>query len=73
MNDAVQINVPYDVPHRPTVLRARGVCQWYDSNAIFSGSATIDEAGDPVITYPGLCPPPPVGSCRTLPGDRVDS
>lgn len=33
--------------------------QWYDSNAIFSGSATFDEAGDPIITYPGLCPPPP--------------
>lgn len=32
---------------------------WYDSNAIFSGSATFDDAGDPVITYPGLCPPPP--------------
>ena len=29
--------------------------QWYDGNAIFTGSATLDESGNPVITYPGMC------------------
>ena len=29
--------------------------QWYDGGAIFTGSATLDEHDNPVITYPGMC------------------
>jgi hypothetical protein len=37
--------------------------QWYDGHAIFTGSATLDEHDNPIITYPGMCgcPPKPKG------------
>ena len=38
-----------------TIRAARCVHNRYDGNAIFTGSATLDEHNNPVITYPGMC------------------
>jgi hypothetical protein len=54
------------------------VDQWYDGNAIFTGSATLDEHDNPIITYPGMCGYPrsktksqPAPPCRGGAGAEV--